>query len=222
MYIVPKGYVHWPSSFYTLIILSYLYVRYYETKFLNYFLQFQIIQGQFVFGIIYCFLYIFIIPRDCWPKFATGLNMIIGCSSKSIWLTRLLFCQNGSPMRRSFWQKNSFITHILFELQPIIIFSPVANFGNQSIVIQCGNQTDLPHHVGGKCTLWGPKLSLENVLVCRKYIDLKGLVTKAKYLWKISFDLSFLIHEYHALIIAKTLPRKIDNYFFALFYHPLL
>ena len=71
--------------------------------------------------------------RDWLPKFATRLNMIIGCSSKSIWLTTLLFCQNGSPMRRSFWQKNSFITHILFELQPIIIFSPVANFGNQSI-----------------------------------------------------------------------------------------
>ena len=70
---------------------------------------------------------------DWLPKFATGLNMIIGCSSKSIWVTRLLFCQNGSPMRGSFWQKNSFITHILFELQPIIIFSPVANFGNQSI-----------------------------------------------------------------------------------------
>ena len=71
---------------------------------------------------------------DWLPKFATGLNMTIGCSSKIIWLTRLLFCQNGSPMRGSFWQKNSFITHILFELQPIIIFSPVANFGNQSIL----------------------------------------------------------------------------------------
>jgi hypothetical protein len=31
------------------------------------------------------------------------------------------------------WQNNSLVTHILFELQPIIIFSPVANFGNQSI-----------------------------------------------------------------------------------------
>ena len=41
-------------------------------------------------------------PRisDWLPKFATGLNMIIGCSSKSIWLTRLLFCQNGSPIGR--------------------------------------------------------------------------------------------------------------------------
>ena len=79
-----------------------------------------------------CYTYMYI-TRDWLPKFATGLNIIIGCSSKNIWLTRLLFCQNGSPTRGSFWQKNSFITQILFELQPIIIFSPVANFGNQSI-----------------------------------------------------------------------------------------
>ena len=36
-------------------------------------------------------------------------------------------------MGESFWQNNRLVTHILFELQPIIIFSPVANFGNQSI-----------------------------------------------------------------------------------------
>ena len=60
--------------------------------------------------------------------------MIIGCSSKSIWVTRLLFCQNDSPMRGSFWEKDSLITHILFELQPIFIFSPVTNFGNQSLI----------------------------------------------------------------------------------------
>ena len=71
--------------------------------------------------------------RDWSPKFATGLNMIIGCSSKSIWLTRLLFCQNDSSMKWLFWHKNSLITHILFEPQPIIIFSPVANFGDQSL-----------------------------------------------------------------------------------------
>ena len=71
--------------------------------------------------------------RDWSPKFATGLNMIIGSSSKSIWVTRLLFCQNDFLMRGSFWQKDSLKTHILFELQPIIIFSPVANFGNQSL-----------------------------------------------------------------------------------------
>ena len=45
----------------------------------------------------------------------------------------LLFCQNDFPMRESFWQKDSLITHILFELQPFIIFSPVANFGDQSL-----------------------------------------------------------------------------------------
>ena len=37
-------------------------------------------------------------------------------SAKSIWVTRLLFCQNDSPMGESFWQKDSLITHILFEL----------------------------------------------------------------------------------------------------------
>ena len=37
-------------------------------------------------------------------------------SSKSIWVTRLLFCQKDSPMGESFWQKDSLITHILFEL----------------------------------------------------------------------------------------------------------
>ena len=36
-------------------------------------------------------------------------------------------------MRGSFWQKDSLITHFLFELRPIIIFIPVANFGDQSL-----------------------------------------------------------------------------------------
>ena len=34
----------------------------------------------------------------------------------------------------SFWKKDSLITDIIFELQPIIIFSPVANFGDQSLL----------------------------------------------------------------------------------------
>jgi hypothetical protein len=46
---------------------------------------------------------------------------------------RLLFFQNDSSMRGSFWHKNSLITHILFELQPIMIFSPVANFGHHPL-----------------------------------------------------------------------------------------
>ena len=44
-----------------------------------------------------------------------------------------ILTKNYSPMRESFWQKNSLITHILFEIQPIIIFSPVTNFGDQSL-----------------------------------------------------------------------------------------
>ena len=36
-------------------------------------------------------------------------------------------------MGESFWQNNSLVTDILFELQPIIIFSPVANLGDQSL-----------------------------------------------------------------------------------------
>ena len=71
-------------------------------------------------------------PKICdWAKYHQ-----IGYSSKNISLTRLLFCQNDSPMRGSFWQNDSLITHILYELQPIIIFSPVANFGDQSLVLR--------------------------------------------------------------------------------------
>ena len=43
---------------------------------------------------------------------------------------KLFFCLNDFPIRGEFWQNNSFITHILFELcrdpaMPILIFSPV-------------------------------------------------------------------------------------------------
>ena len=84
-------------------------------------------------------------PRGWCPKFATGLNIIIGCSSKSIWVTRLLFCQNDYPMRGSFWYKDSLITLILFELQPIMIFSPVANFGHHPLGINSEKQMALPN-----------------------------------------------------------------------------
>ena len=73
------------------------------------------------------------IHRDWSTKLATGLNVIIDWSSESIWVTRLLFCQNDYPMRASLRQKDSLITHILFELQPITIFSSVKNFGDQSL-----------------------------------------------------------------------------------------
>ena len=66
----------------------------------------------------------------------------IGCSSKSVWVIKLSFCQNDPFMGKSFWQNNSLITHLLFVLQPIIIFSPVANFGNQSIVVYYAQYTN--------------------------------------------------------------------------------
>ena len=78
--------------------------------------------------------------RGWCTKFATGLNIIIGCSSKSMWVIKLFLCQNDPLMGESFWQNNSLITHILFELQSIMIFSPVANFG---------------HHPLGRCAASG-------------------------------------------------------------------
>ena len=44
--------------------------------------------------------------------------------------------QTGSFMGESFWQNKSLVTHILFELQPIMMFSPVANSGHLSLGIQ--------------------------------------------------------------------------------------
>ena len=76
------------------------------------------------------------LSRDWSPKFATGLNMIIDCSSKSIWVILLSFCQNDPLVGESFRQNNSLVTHILFELQPVTIFSSVANFAIQSLDIK--------------------------------------------------------------------------------------
>ena len=53
-------------------------------------------------------------------------------------MTRLFFCQNGIHTPReggSFWQKDSFVTLILFELHmPLMIFSPVTNFGDHPLI----------------------------------------------------------------------------------------
>ena len=57
-----------------------------------------------------------VLCRGWVPKFATGLIYQIGHSLKSIWVTRLVFCQNNYLMRGSFWPKNSLITYIIFEL----------------------------------------------------------------------------------------------------------
>ena len=37
--------------------------------------------------------------RGCCAKFPTGLNIIISHSSKVIWVIKVSFCQNDSPMR---------------------------------------------------------------------------------------------------------------------------
>ena len=56
-------------------------------------------------------------------------------SSKIIWVIKLSFCQNDSPMGGPCWQKGSFITHILFEVHmPIMIFCPVYLFSGHPLV----------------------------------------------------------------------------------------
>ena len=48
-------------------------------------------------------------------------------------MTILVFCQNDYLIRGSFWQKDSLITHILFDLaMPILIFSPVQHCNEKS------------------------------------------------------------------------------------------
>jgi hypothetical protein len=72
--------------------------------------------------------------RGWCSKFVTGLNTVIGCSSKSIWVIKLSFCQNDPLIGESFWQNNSLVTQILFELQLIMLLSPVANFKHHHLV----------------------------------------------------------------------------------------
>ena len=55
-------------------------------------------------------------------------------SSKSIQVIKLSFCQNDPPIGGSFWQKNSLITIMLFELCLFMIFSPVANLMHHPLV----------------------------------------------------------------------------------------
>ena len=56
-------------------------------------------------------------------------------SSKNIWMIKLSFCQKDLLMGESFWQNNRLVNHMLFELYLIMIFSPVANFGDHPL--QC-------------------------------------------------------------------------------------
>ena len=78
---------------------------------------------------------IYRITRGWFPKFATGLNIIIGCSPKSVEVIKLSFFKNDSSKRGSFWEKDSLITFILLELQSKMLFSIVANFRNHPLCI---------------------------------------------------------------------------------------
>ena len=49
-------------------------------------------------------------------------------------MIKLSFCQNDSPMGGSFWQKDSLITHILFELWLITLLWIVSVFLTQTLI----------------------------------------------------------------------------------------
>ena len=73
-------------------------------------------------------------PKIChWAKYQNRH------SSKSIGVIKLSSCQKDPPIEESFWQKDSMITHILFETMPILIFSPGANFGHHPIFLNKNN-----------------------------------------------------------------------------------
>jgi hypothetical protein len=69
-------------------------------------------------------------------KFETGLKCLNRHRSKSIKVIRLSLCQNDSPMGGSFWQKDSLISFILFELCLLKHFSPVSNLMHHPLVQQ--------------------------------------------------------------------------------------
>ena len=63
------------------------------------------------------FSQIFSNERNCWAITLVIITKYLNWhSSKSIWVIKLSFGQNDSPMRESFWQKDRLITQILFEL----------------------------------------------------------------------------------------------------------
>ena len=60
----------------------------------------------------------------------------ISHTSKSIKVTKLSFGQNDLPKSTSFWQKNSLVTLILFELWPLcMIFRPVSNSSTHTLIL---------------------------------------------------------------------------------------
>ena len=60
-----------------------------------------------------CFWRLFRSNKVCTKKKVDWAKFLNRHSSKSIWVIKLSFCQNDSLIGGSFWQKDSFITHIL-------------------------------------------------------------------------------------------------------------
>ena len=57
------------------------------------------------------------VSRYLFLKFENGLNIKIDIVHKvCIWVTKVSFCQNDPIIGESFWQKNSLVTIIFFEL----------------------------------------------------------------------------------------------------------
>ena len=52
--------------------------------------------------------------RDWSPKFATELNVIIGCSSKSIWVTKMILPWGDYFGKRTVWSLEYFLSHVYF------------------------------------------------------------------------------------------------------------
>ena len=72
---------------------------------------------------------------NVWVKKSETIHSsVISHSSKSIWVIKLSFCQNDPPMGESFWQKDSLISHILFELLLITLLWIVSVFLTQTLV----------------------------------------------------------------------------------------
>ena len=69
----------------------------------------------------------------CVPKKVDWAKYLDRHSSKNIWVIKLSFCQNDSPIGGSFWQKDSFITYILFELWLITLLWIVLVFLTQTL-----------------------------------------------------------------------------------------
>ena len=120
------------------------------------------------------------------PKIWTGLNIIIGCCSKSIGVIKLSLSQNDPLIRETFWQNNSLVTHILFELKPIMIFSPVVDFGHHPL-----------------CTSKNPKKKHHSVALVKKFgFRRGGQLNRTITLWTTSmhhfFPMLQFLRDYSA------------------------